>query len=36
MDKLDRHYRATTSQEAAGSEVAFHYRIHEAGLKIQN
>jgi hypothetical protein len=34
--EIPRHYRATTLPEAAGSEVAFHYQIHEAGLMVQN
>jgi hypothetical protein len=29
-------YRATTSPDARGAAVAYHYRIHEAGLKMRN
>jgi hypothetical protein len=33
---IPRHYRATTRPDAEGAEVAYHHRIHEAGLKPQN
>jgi hypothetical protein len=34
--EIPRQYRAAIRQEAPGSEVALHCRVHEAGLKVQN
>jgi hypothetical protein len=34
--EIPRHYHATTRPDAEPAAVAYHYRIHEAGLKTQN
>jgi hypothetical protein len=34
--EIPRYYRAMTRPDAEGAEVAYHYRIHEAGLWTQN
>jgi hypothetical protein len=34
--EIPRHYRATTRPGVEGAEIAYHYRIHEAGLRTQN
>jgi hypothetical protein len=34
--EIPRNYRATTHPDGVATAVAFHYRVHEAGLKTQN
>jgi hypothetical protein len=34
--EIPRHYRATPRPDAEAAAEAYHYRIHEAGLKTQN